>query len=516
MKPICHPVSRNVISHRATIAMLVLLTMLTISLTAISTSAQSAITVDVTLDDQVTDKPVSGRVLLFFSQKRDQPMFGPSWFGPEPFFAVDVVDMNPGSSVKFNDSSANIGQPLSALKDGKYKVQAILDHDFYFASHAGGPGNFYSQPLDIEIKEGAPVDAIKLTLDQVVAEKSYDESKAVKFFEIDSKLLGEFHKRQVLERALVVLPPSYDDQPDRRYPVYVEITGFGGTLERLTQRWSRGQPQPKEGETEFIRVLLTGQCKWGHHVYANSATNGPRGDMLVKEMLPAIDKQFRTIPESTARFVGGHSSGGWSSLWLQVAYPDFFGGVWSTAPDPVDFRDFQGANLYDDNASMFVQADGTKRTLARRGNTVMATYQDFTRMDDLLGRGGQIRSFDAVFSPLGEDGLPAYCWDRETGKVNPEVVEYWKRYDISLILQQNWNTLGPKLKSKLHVYMGDSDTFYLEGATIKLGERMKELGSDAVIEIFAGKDHGSLLTRELRSRIIREMSDQFWKHHPKE
>ncbi len=36
----------------------------------------------------------------------------------------------------------------------------------------------------------------------------------------------------------------------------------------------------------------------------------------------------------------GHSSGGWSSLWLQIEHPEVFGGVWSLAPDPVDFRDF--------------------------------------------------------------------------------------------------------------------------------------------------------------------------------
>ena len=94
-------------------------------------------------------------------------------------------------------------------------------------------------------------------------------------------------------------------------------------------------------------------------------------------------------------------------------------------------------------------------------------------------------------------------------------MEYWKQYDISLLLKNNWSTLAPKLESKIHVYMGDLDTFYLEGATIKLGERMEELGSDAVVEIFPGKDHSSLMTPTLRNRILKEMSDQFWKHHPK-
>ena len=231
-------------------------------------------------------------------------------------------------------------------------------------------------------------------------------------------------------------------------------------------------------------------------------------------MIPAIDKRFRTIPEPTARFVGGHSSGGWSSLWLQVTYPDTFGGVWSTAPDPVDFRDWQGTNIYEPQANVYYNQDGSKKPLARRGDRVLVSYPDFTVMDDTLGRGGQIRSFDAVFSPLGADGLPATCWDRETGIVKPEILKHWEKYDISLQLKRNWNELAPKLEGKLRVYMGSADTFCLEGATIKLGERLKELGSDAVVEIFEGKDHGSLLTPELRSRIKREMSDQFRKFHP--
>ena len=55
--------------------------------------------------------------------------------------------------------------------------------------------------------------------------------------------------------------------------------------------------------------------------------------------------------------------------------------------------------------------------------------------------------------------------DRKTGTVNTKATENWKKYDINLILKENWKTLGPKLQGKLRVFMGDADTFYLEGAT---------------------------------------------------
>jgi S-formylglutathione hydrolase FrmB len=118
-------------------------------------------------------------------------------------------------------------------------------------------------------------------------------------------------------------------------------------------------------------------------------------------------------------------------------------------------------------------------------------------------------SFEAVFSPKGPDGKPQKLWDRQTGKVIPVVANSWERYDIRLILEKNWAKLGPKLASKIHVYMGGEDTFYLEGATILLKQALTQLGSDAVVEVFPGKNHFTLMTTALRSRIASEMAKKF-------
>jgi len=101
--------------------------------------------------------------------------------------------------------------------------------------------------------------------------------------------------------------------------------------------------------------------------------------------------------------------------------------------------------------------------------------------------------------------------------VNTAVAKTWEKYDIRLILERNWIQLGPKLAGKLHVFMGDQDTFYLEGATILLKQSLKNLDGDAVVEIHPGKDH-STLTRvgNLRQRIRSEMVDAFLKHHADE
>ncbi len=289
-----------------------------------------------------------------------------------------------------------------------------------------------------------------------------------------------------------------------------EVTGFGGSHFEALGRSAAGPPQAGEGEVEFIRVLLDGECQWGHHEYADSATNGPRGQALVSELIPEIERRFRAVGTPRGRFVTGHSSGGWSSLWLQVTYPDFFAGVWSTSPDPVDFRDFQQVDLYaNPPLSLYYDPEGRPRPLARRGETPVLWFPSFGKMDDVIGRGGQLRSFEAVFSPLDAAGLPRKLWDRRTGRIDPAVAKSWEPYDIRLKLERNWRELGPKLQGKLHVTTGSLDTFYLNGAVARLAETLKRLGSDAEITIVPGADHASVLNSSYFGHARREMSDAY-------
>jgi hypothetical protein len=291
-----------------------------------------------------------------------------------------------------------------------------------------------------------------------------------------------------------------------------EIPGFGSSHKDGIGRYLEKGAEAAEGEEEFIRVKLSGQCKWGHHVYANSATNGPRGDALVREMIPQIDAAYRTVGQPHARFAMGHSSGGWASLWLQVNYPDEFNGAWGSAPDPVDFRDYQQVDLYrDPPLSLYIDESGARRPIARAGEKPILWYDAFGRMDDVLARGGQLRSFEAVFSPLGKDGLPQKLWDRAGGRIDPAVAKAWEAYDLRLVIERNWSVLKDKLAGKLHITMGSLDTFYLDGAVVRLAESLKALGNDAEVTIVPGKDHGGVFTPDYVKQMHRQMGERFRK-----
>ncbi|HMP01155.1 MAG TPA: alpha/beta hydrolase-fold protein [Gemmatales bacterium] len=482
------------------------------SLAASEIQVASATRFELTFTEKVSAEPFTGRVLVFLGRS-GEPRRGPNWFNPEPFFALDVKDWQPGTAIVLDHKAQGFPKPLDQLAEGSYRIQAVLDLDRGTHRVGTGPGNAHSAVVQAKLPpdDGAP---IKLTIDQLIPERAFNENERVKLCELVSPSLSAFHKKPMKLRAGVVLPPSFHEQPGQRYPVIYDIPGFGGD-HTFAFMYANRRANVADG-VEFLYVVLDPDCRTGHHVFADSENNGPYGTALVTEFIPHLEQAFRGLNQPSARFVTGHSSGGWSSLWLQVTYPNAFGGVWSTAPDPIDFRDFQRINLYAPGANMFKDEAGQPRPLARRGQTPVVFYRAFSDMERVLGRGGQLASFEAVFSPRMPNGQPRLLWDRDTGAVDPVTAKAWEKYDINLVLERNWSTLEPKLRGKLHVYMGELDTFYLEGATIKVKETLARLGSDAKVEIFPGKDHGSLLGRDLIQRMAKEMADQFRNHQPRE
>jgi len=449
----------------------------------------------------------SGRIYVMTSegQPHSETPTEPNWFHPSPFFAVDVANVKAGEPIVLGDDALGFPGPLSTLRPGDYMVQAILDLNRSERTFAGAELNGYSRWKSITLRSSS--DHFDLSIDQTVPARADRESPRLRLVDIKSKLLSEFHGRDVHLKATVALPPSYSKDTNRKYPIVYEIPGFGGT-HRAPPFYS--QHTVKDNE-EFLQVLLNPECPLGHHVFADSANNGPYGRALIEELIPHIEATYRAVNKPEARFVTGHSSGGWSSLWLQVAYPDSFGGVWSTAPDPVDFRDFQRINLYAAGVNMFKDERGQPRPIARRGETPMLFYKAFSDMEVVMGHGGQLGSFEAVFSPRMPDCQPRKLWDRKSGTVDHETAETWKAYDIRMKLEREWPELAPKLAGKLHVYMGGLDTFYLDGAAKLLKASLEKLGSDAAVEIFPGKDHGTLMDSAMRTRISKEMADAYRK-----
>jgi esterase/lipase superfamily enzyme len=198
----------------------------------------------------------------------------------------------------------------------------------------------------------------------------------------------------------------------------------------------------------------------------------------MEELIPHIEEKFRIIREPWARILSGCSTGGWISLALQVFHPDFFGGTWTIAPDPVDFSAFQMINIYKDENAFLPPFSplAIERPLARSDEgQVMMTVRQFSQMELVRGSkgrsGDQLDAFFAVFGPVGEDGYPKPLFDKLSGEIDTTVAQYYKEnFDLRYYMKKNWEWLGPKLVGKLHFICGDMDNFYLNQALYKMEE----------------------------------------------
>jgi pimeloyl-ACP methyl ester carboxylesterase len=463
---------------------------------------------EITYTPEFRPGPISARVYVMLGQGqaatgRAEPRFGPNWFRPQPFFAVDAQGWKPGEPLRVGPDAAGFPGPLATLEPGEYNAQAVVRLNPDTHKLGDGEGNAFGPVVRVTIDpKNDDAGPFQLTVNAIVPPRKFPETDRIKLVEIDSPLLSAFHHRPIKHRAAVFLPPPEGDRSEKRGTLYI-IPGFGGdhysAMQMLTnRRFDFGK--------DLIRVVLDPDCGTGHHVFADSATNGPRGKALVDELIPHIEKTFPAIAEPRDRLLNGHSSGGWSSLWLQVTYPDTFGGVWSTSPDPVDFRDFQRINIYANGENAFHDEEGKRRALARMGKRAILFYDSFSKMEDVIGDGGQLHSFEAVFSPRGPDGRPRPLWDRATGAIDAEVAKAWEAYDIRLAIERSWPTLAPRLAGKIHIVIGDLDTFYLEGAVRLLKESLHKLGSDAVVEIVPDRDHGTIMDAALADRFDREIN----------
>jgi hypothetical protein len=127
---------------------------------------------------------------------------------------------------------------------------------------------------------------------------------------------------------------------------------------------------------------------------------------------------------------------------------------------------------------------------------VIGTFPEFARTEQVLGDfGGQLASFEWVFSPRGSDGRPLPMFNRETGDIDPAVIAYWHdHYDLAHIVTANWGKRGHDLRGKIHVFVGTADTFYLDGAAHKFDAVLRGLNADAHFTYIPDRTHFDLYT----------------------
>ncbi|MDF1837761.1 MAG: alpha/beta hydrolase-fold protein, partial [Planctomycetota bacterium] len=290
------------------------------------------------------DQAFSGDVFIAFSEQGEPRKAMHAWFNVPPVMRFQVEGVVRGQVVRLGLPKATAWRPddLAQQAAKKWRVQAIVRRSPFGRQAGLSNGDVFSHEAEVQYLAGSD-GVLELVLDQQAKEKEFEETERIRLFEFESPALSAFHGTPFTMKAGVQLPENYD--PKKKYPVLYSVTGFGGTHHEI-KGFLEGQMRPDSPLQQCILVVPDANTRFGHTVFCDSATNGPWGQALVHELIPALEKKYGGAGPQK-RFVTGGSSGGWSSLWLQVTYPNQFNGCWSHVPDPIDFHDFQQINLYD-------------------------------------------------------------------------------------------------------------------------------------------------------------------------
>ena len=428
--------------------------------------------------------------------------------------ARDVSGFGPTRTVLLDLSETAFPRGFAAAAKGDWRVQLVLDRNGDYNYGGRGPGDIVSRAVTTHFPLTSPP---TIVLDHVVpaATGQFDTTGmspggAAQVLAsrphlheelIASTLLTRFRGTPQAIPVWVLTPPGYDSKSPTTYPTVYVANGFGATHKDDGQLLSRIWKLMAEGAIPpMFWVSPAFGTPTGTTEFADSVNNGPWGQALVDEIIPALESRYRMDARPSGRFLTGHSSGGWFALWTIVQHPALFGGSWPTAPDPVDFRSFLGVDLYAPNANLYLDSEGKPRPLERNHDQVLTTIETEARAETVLGRaGGQLQSFDWVFSPRRVDGTPAPMFDRESGAVDPAVATYWRdHYDIGHLIETEWPRLRPDLDRKVHIAVGTADSYYLDAAVHQLEAAFRKVGAHADFTYVPDATHGinSLYARD--------------------
>lgn len=486
---------------------------------------------NVKINNNLHTENFDGRLLLLFSNNNAaEPRFQISdALSTQIILGKNVDQWAIGSTQSIAQEA--YGFPKERLSDipaGDYYVQVLLHKYETFHLKNGkvvklpmdrgegqhwnlAPGNIYSKPIKIHF-DPKNTEVVQLTIDQIIPPIiEPTDSKYIKHIKIQSKLLTEFWGRPMYLGAHILLPEGFDTHPNVKYPLAIyhghfpsDISGFSTTppnpnlIPDTSARFNiTGYNKIQEEEAyqfykqwigpSFPRVLaieIQHATPYYDDSYAvNSANMGPYGDAITYELIPEIEKQFRGIGQGWARFTYGGSTGGWEALAVQVFYPNEYNGAYAACPDPIDFNHYTTINIYKDENAYYAKSDfkdlarpSHRNYLGHINSTIKETNQRELALGTHSRSGDQYDVWEAVFSPMGEDGYPKRIFDKHSGTIDKSVAAYWKEnYDLAHIIKRDWPKIGEQLKGKIHLYVGDMDNYYLNNAVYTAEDMLKQL-----------------------------------------
>ncbi len=283
-----------------------------------------------------------------------------------------------------------------------------------------------------------------------------------------------------VRRVPVYLPPGYE-QSKERYPTVYILTGFTGrgTMLLNDSAWDENIAQRMDrliaSGTVKPMILVMPDCftRIGGSQYINSSATGRYEDHVINELVPFVDKRYRTLGDRDHRAVMGKSSGGYGAVILAMRHPDVFGLMASHSGDmyfelcyKADFPKYLNSIKKYGGLAKFLE---TFPTIRPKDNNFAGTLNTV--------------AMAACYSPnpnasLGFD-LP---FDEETGEMREDVWKRWLDWDPVYLVDKHLTAL--KSLKLIYLDAGLRDEFQLQFGARIFVKRLKERGVSCIHEEF--------------------------------
>ncbi|MAF29828.1 MAG: esterase [Croceicoccus sp.] len=294
---------------------------------------------------------------------------------------------------------------------------------------------------------------------------------------IDGNLMGTSAERDVH----VVLPPSYDQNPDRRYPVVYALHGYWVKAEQ----WLKEVHMPQTAEGAFANgvpeMILVFPDSWNEYngsFYSDSPTTGDFEHFIADELIDYVDRNYRTIARPESRGLVGHSMGGYGASRIGIKHAEKYGALYLMAPCCQSPMGSRGLTAQD-----------------------VQTIEAVPSVAAAQGLPGNLRSALAVaaaFSP-DPDAAPLYLdlpVDAQ-GKEREDVIARWTANTPISFLDQHVDAV--KAYRGIAIDVGDKD-FLLDDVRLLHGA-LQAQGIDNTLDVYDG-DHTNRLGFRMQEHVL--------------
>ena len=303
-------------------------------------------------------------------------------------------------------------------------------------------------------------------------------------------LEGNLEGDDVDREVIVFLPPSYEKDKKRRYPVVYALHGYSIGAEQ----WSHEIHVPQtiegafaQGSKEMIVVLPDSKTIYNGSMYSSSVTTGDFENFIARDVVAYIDAHYRTIPDRQSRGLVGHSMGGYGASRIGMKHPDVFGALYIMSPCCLSPMTGGGPGPADQMKERAIA--GEKKVAAAKSPTDLAAQSP----------GFQSAQYATAAAWAPDPKNPPLYFDLPTkdGEPQPEIMAKFTANAPLVFIDQYIGNL--KQYKAISIDVGDQDG--LRTDTGKLHDVLDKYGITSSFEIYSGT-HTSAVAGRFQNHVM--------------